>query len=231
MLEYYKFIKRGKMYLILQKLFKQKEGNILLFGLVLIICLTLFIIFTYIVDTSLANKLTAIIASNLFVGRVPALSLGYASGLSHFFVISINILTELILVTILYPLFIYSFKGILKIKLLESFFEEVKQKKLQHQDKFEKYGKIGLFIFVFIPFWMTGPIVGAIIGYLIGLKHFTIMFIVFIATAIAITLWGFFLNTIVDNILQLDSLYIWILLLIIVGSTLYFKIKKRFKKS
>ncbi len=218
------------MYLILQKLFKQKEGNILLLGLFLIFSLTIFIIITYILNTTLANKLTAIIASNLFVGRVPALSLGYASGLSHFFVISINIITEIILVTILYPLFIYSFKGILKVKFLENFFEEVKQKKLQHHDKFEKYGKIGLFIFVFIPFWMTGPIVGAIIGYLIGLKHFTIMFIVFVATTIAITLWGFFLNIIVDNILQLDSVYIWVILLIIVGFTLYFKLKKRFKK-
>ncbi len=218
------------MYKILKQLLINKEGNILLLGLILIICLTLFIISIYFFNTSLANKLTAIIVSNLFIGRVPALSLGYASGLSHSIVIPINILTEIILVTILYPLFIYSFKGVLKIKLLENFFEKVKEEKLKNQDKFEKYGKIGLFLFVFIPFWMTGPIVGSIIGYLIGLRHFTIMFIVFIATSIAITFWGFFLNIIVDIISQLNSLYIWIILLIIVGVILYFKLKKRLRK-
>ena len=31
--------------------------------------------------------------------------------------------------------------------------------------KLRKFGIAGLFVFVFAPFWMTGPVVGAIIGW------------------------------------------------------------------
>lgn len=211
-------------------IFKGKEGNIFIFSLFLTTLLIISILITYIFDAKSANKITALVVSNLFVGRVPSLSLGYASQLSHLTVIGVNIVTELILVTSLYPLFIFSFKGILKIKPLEDFFTQVQEKKKQHQEKFEKYGKVGLFIFVFIPFWMTGPIVGAIIGYLIGLKHYTIMLIVFIATTIAITLWGLFLNEIIEFLLAFDTRYVWIILLFIVVTALVLKIKKKLYK-
>jgi len=222
--------KRGKMRKINNIIFKGKEGNIFIFSLFLTTILIISILITYFYDTKLANKITSLVVSNLFVGRVPSLSLGYASQLPHITVIGVNIVTEIILVTSLYPLFIFSLKGILKIKPLEEFFFQVQEKKKQHQDKFEKYGKIGLFVFVFIPFWMTGPIVGAIIGYLIGLKHYTIMAIVFISTTIAITLWGFFLNEIIEFLLAFDTRYVWIILLLIVMTTLILKIKNKLYK-
>lgn len=210
---------------LLEKLFKGKEGNILLLAVCLIFFLTLFIIVSYFIDVSYANKITGIVFSNLLVGRVPALSFGYTAELSHFSVISINVVTEMILVTTIYPLFVFSFKGILRVKVLEDFFNQVKLKKQQHQEKFDRYGKFGLFVFVFIPFWMTGPIVGSIIGFLIGLKHYTIIAIVFISTVIAITLWALFLQEIIDALMLFDSQILWIVLFIIVFGLLIFRFK------
>lgn len=210
---------------LLEKLFKEKEGNILLVCLILTFFLTFFIIASYLIDVSFANKITGIVFSNILVGRVPALSFGYAAELSHFVVISLNIVIEMILVTAIYPLFVASFKGILKLQTLETFFNEVKAKKQEHQKKFDTYGKFGLFIFVFIPFWMTGPIVGAMIGFLIGLNHYTTISIVFISTIIAITLWGLFLQEIIDTLLTLDAQFVWILLFITVAGLLFFRFK------
>lgn len=215
---------------LLEKLFQGKEGNILILALFLTFCLIVFIIISYQFDISFANKLTGIILSNVFVGRVPALSFGYAANLPHFVVISTNVLTEIILVSYLYPLFVFSFNGILKVKVLEKFFNEIKSKKEQHQKKFDKYGKFGLFIFVFIPFWMTGPIVGSIIGFLIGMKHYTTIIIVFIATAIAISIWGFFLQEIIDFLLTFDAQLVWILLFILVSALLLYRFRNRLLK-
>lgn len=211
---------------LLEKLFKGKEGNIFLLGLFMIFSLVIFTIICYQFDASLANKITGMVFSNLLVGRVPALSFGYAAELSHFIVITTNIYTELILVTIIYPLFVMSFKGILKVKVLEDFFNEVQKKKSQHQEQFDKYGRFGLLVFVFIPFWMTGPIVGSMIGFLIGMKHYTIIFIVFIATVIAIALWGLFLQEIIDSLLIFDSQLVWIILFVLVSALLLFRFKK-----
>lgn len=211
---------------LLEKLFKGKEGNIFLLGLFMIFSFVVFTIICYQFDTSLANKITGMVFTNLLVGRVPSLSFGYAAELSHFIVIATNIYTELILVTIIYPLFVLSFKGILKVKVLEEFFNEVQNKRHEHQEKFDKYGMFGLFIFVFIPFWMTGPIVGSMIGFLIGMKHYLVIFIVFIATVIAITLWGLFLQEIIDLLLIFDSQIVWIILFILVSALLLFRFRK-----
>lgn len=214
------------MKLLIENLFKGKEGNIFLLALLMIFLLVILIIFCYQIDSSLANKITAMVLSNVFIGRVPALSLGYASELSHFIIISTNIYTEIILVMIIYPLFVLSFKGIVKVKALENFFEEVKQKKNEHKASFEKYGKFALFVFVLIPFWMTGPIVGSIIGYLIGMRHYNIIFIVFISTVFSISLWAIFLQEIMDLILGLDSQFMWIILFLIFFLLLLFRFKK-----
>ena len=211
---------------LIEKLFKGKEGNIFLLALLMIFLLVILIIFCYQIDSSLANKMTAMVLSNVFIGRVPSISLGYASDLSHFIIIFINIYTEIILVMAIYPLFVLSFKGIVKVKALENFFEEVKQKKNEHKASFEKYGKFALFVFVLIPFWMTGPIVGSIIGYLIGMRHYNIIFIVFISTVFSISLWAIFLQEIMDLILGLDSQIMWIILFFVVLVLLLFRFKK-----
>ena len=212
---------------LIQKLYKGEEGNILILSLCITFSLIIFIIISYQIDVSFANKTTGIVFTNLLVGRVPALSFGYAAELTNFTVISINIITEMILVTAIYPLFVFSFNGVLKIKVLEDFFTEVQEKKKEHQEKFDRYGKFGLFIFVFIPFWMTGPIVGSIIGFLIGMKHYVVIFIVFIATIISITLWGLFLQEIVDFLLIFDTQIVWVGLLVIVSSLLFIRFRKK----
>jgi len=214
---------------LLEKLFQGKEGNVFIFGLFLTFCLLLFIIISYRLDITFANKITGIVLTNVLVGRVPALSFAYAAELSHFVVISINVLTELILVCIIYPLFVLSFNGILKIDLLENFFNSIKTKKKKHQKSFDRYGSFGLFLFVFIPFWMTGPIVGAIIGFLIGLKHYTIITIVAFSTLIAISLWGLFLQEIIDFLLAFDSEFLWLILFVLVSIFLLYRFKKYLK--
>jgi uncharacterized membrane protein len=51
---------------------------------------------------------------------------------------------------------------------------------------------IGLFAFVFLPFWMTGPVVGSVIGFLIGLKARHNLPIVLSATYAAVAIWAVF---------------------------------------
>lgn len=213
--------------IFLRKILKTQEGLVLLLSIFMTICLVTFIIVYYFIDPTFANKVTGIFFTNIFIGRVPALSLGYAAGLPHFEVISLNIVAEMILVTFIYSLFVFSYKGILKVKVLENFFDKIEKKKEKNKEKFEKYGKFGLFLFVFIPFWMTGPIVGSIIGFLIGMKHFTVIFIVFIATIVSMTLWGLFLQEIIDFIIDFDIQFLWFIILFIILVLVILKLRKR----
>ena len=57
-----------------------------------------------------------------------------------------------------------------------------------------RFGIAGLFLFVLVPFWMTGPLVGAIIGFLIGLHPVVNLLVVLSATGLAIFLYALFLE-------------------------------------
>jgi len=199
------------------------HGKILLLGIVLVIFLSGFILTFYFIDSTFANKISAMVIANIAVGRVPSLSLGYASELSHFWVIATNVYIEMTMVTLLYATFVFRYQNIVQMNYLDSFFKKIKKYKIKYTILFDRYGILGLFVFVFIPFWMTGPIVGAIIGYLIGLRDVTIMITVFIATIIAMIMWGLLLDELITFMNMFNSSIVWFIL--VLGIVLFLAIK------
>ena len=67
-----------------------------------------------------------------------------------------------------------------------------------HRETIRRYGMVGLFIFVWSPFWMTGPIVGCAIGFLLDLRPWFNLTAVLLGTYLAITCWAIFLREIID---------------------------------
>lgn len=131
---------------------------------------------------------------NLIIGRAAGMSFGYASGLGHALVIPLNMLVESIQVLVVYPLFALSWRQLISLRALKPYLSRLHGAAESRSDLVQKFGIIGLFVFVFAPFWMTGPVVGAIIGFLIGLRPLTNLVVVLSATYVAIGVWGLLLN-------------------------------------
>jgi len=129
---------------------------------------------------------------NMTVGRAAGMSFGYASGMNHVAVISSNMLTETIQVLVLYPLFVLGWDNVVGAHHLRRFLVEMRRSAEASRPRVARYGMIGLFAFVFLPFWMTGPVVGAIIGFLIGLKPRQNLGTVLAATYAAVGIWALF---------------------------------------
>ncbi len=119
---------------------------------------------------------------------------GYASGLGHAQVIPLNMLVETIQVLVVYPLFALSWRQLIKLRRLQPFVTRLHRAAEFRGGAVRKFGIVGLFVFVFVPFWMTGPVVGAIIGFLIGLRPWVNVAVVLGSTYIAIAVWGLLLN-------------------------------------
>jgi hypothetical protein len=66
-----------------------------------------------------------------------------------------------------------------------------------------KWGIPGLLIFVWFPFWMTGPVVGCIIGFLIGMRPWVNLTVVLLGTYLAIVSWGLVLNQIYEELAKI----------------------------
>jgi Sec-independent protein secretion pathway component TatC len=62
-----------------------------------------------------------------------------------------------------------------------------------HRNKVRRYGVVGLYLFVWIPFWMTGPVVGSAIGYLLGFPAWLTILVVLAGTYTAIAAWAYLL--------------------------------------
>lgn len=204
-----------------------QEGKIFVAGLLLFIVFLSIIVLVYIFSVDMANDLMAMSVTNFFFGRAAGISYGYTVEFSDSVIILMNMMIEFIMVMITYPLFVFSWNKSLKVDFLRSFFISVKQQKLKHKDYFEKYGKYGLFLFVWFPFWMTGPVIGAIIGFLIGIKHYTTMLIVLGGTSLAIVIWTYFLKELILLLNEVSVNAPYILLGIFILIALGVKILKR----
>jgi uncharacterized membrane protein len=131
---------------------------------------------------------------NLIIGREAGMSFGYASGFGHAQVVPLNILIETIQVLVIYPLFVLSTRQLIKLRTLQPFIMRIHRAAESRGGMVRKFGVAGLFVFVFAPFWMTGPVVGAIIGFLIGLRPWVNLAVVLVSTYIAIGFWALLLN-------------------------------------
>lgn len=131
---------------------------------------------------------------NLIIGREAGMSFGYASGFNHAHVVPLNILVETIQVLVVYPLFVLSTRQLIKLRTLQPFITRIHHAAESRGGMVRKFGIAGLFVFVFAPFWMTGPVVGAIIGFLIGLRPWVNLVVVLVSTYIAIGVWALLLN-------------------------------------
>jgi len=175
-------------------LFSSAEGRLLGIGLALTgLMLLAFGIGWHLFPDSILTY-AAMTGLNLVIGRAAGMSFGYASGLGHTQVIPLNMLVETIQVLVVYPLFALSWRQLIRTPRLQPYFARMHAAAELRGGAVRKFGIAGLFVFVFVPFWMTGPVVGAIIGFMIGLRPWVNLVVVLVSTFIAIGVWGLLLN-------------------------------------
>ncbi|MGE5320654.1 MAG: small multi-drug export protein [Hyphomicrobiaceae bacterium] len=175
-------------------LFASTEGRLLGVGLALTgVMLLAFGIGWQLFPASVPTY-AAMTGLNLVIGRAAGMAFGYASGLGHAQVIPLNMLVETIQVLVVYPLFVLSWRQLIKLRTLQPYLTRLHRAAESHGGAVRKFGVTGLFVFVFVPFWMTGPVVGAILGFLIGLRIWANLAVVLGSTYVAIGVWGLLLN-------------------------------------
>jgi uncharacterized membrane protein len=192
------------------------EGLVLLSGLSLSLALVVALAVTAVWHTEYAQLVAAVVATNLVFGRVAAMSLGYATGLDELTVVLANLLIESIMVLVFYPLFVFSWYHLLEVKTLRPYLRSVRGAAERHHETIRRYGLIGLFLFVWSPLWMTGPIVGCAIGVLMGLAMRVILSVVLAGTSVAILVWALAMRELYERATGLGSLGLLLLLAVLV---------------
>ncbi len=183
-----------------QKIVSVREGKVFIGGLVLVCLYLAAIALTSVWSADLSQSLLIMTGTHVLGGRAAGMSWGYLHELRPAVVIGVCMTIETFSVLLFYPLFVFSYHKLIIVQPLKETMARAQRAAEAYQPKIMKYGIPGLLLFVWFPFWMTGPLVGSIIGFLIGLRPWVNLSVVLSGTYVAIVCWSFVLQKIHERL-------------------------------
>jgi uncharacterized membrane protein len=176
-----------------RQLFKTTEGRILLLGIATAFAGLIGMGLVAFWSPQTSEMIGAMSIANLILGTVVSMSIGYVAGYGHPLVIAVNMWVETVVLLLFYPVFVLSMRKLVVFPRLKRFLERTHATAERHHGTVRRYGIVGLFIFVWIPFWMTGPVVGSAIGYLLGFPAWLTLSVVIAGTFMTMVSWAYLL--------------------------------------
>lgn len=138
--------------------------------------------------------------TELFLGRAAAVAQAKLANIHSVLIVFIATYVDAMTVFILYPMLIFSYRNLFEKRFFQKHMKPVFESAQKGLDRFSGSKIAGVFAFVWFPFWMTGVVVGSILGYLLGLRHWTSMVTVTLGTMSAALCW----------VLFYDKLFSWL---------------------
>lgn len=135
-------------------------------------------------------SILAVTGAHIAVGRAAGIYLGLTTGLNLAIVLMINFIIDTLWVLLMYPIVIFTMKRLLSFGWIEQSVRKIVDAAQKRRALIDRYGVAGLFVFVVCPLPMTGPIVGGVIGNLIGLSDWTNIGVILSATYVSLALWA-----------------------------------------
>ena len=115
----------------------------------------------------------------LFLGRAVSIADGIASGFGSVYLLLQNGFEDIILLLIVYPWVVAAYEGVAGFRPLRRTIDRVRRTAEANRKVVEPWGVLGLWMFVFFPFWSTGALVGSVVGYLLGMRTWVVFASVF----------------------------------------------------
>lgn len=130
-----------------------------------------------------------------FLGRLVSIADGVASGFSPTYLLIQSGTQDVVLLLIVYPWAVAAYQGSSRRGLLSGSVDRVRRTAERHRKVVEPLGVIGLWVFVFFPFWSTGALVGGVVGYLLGMRTWTVFLAVFSGHVVSVVSLVWFLDS------------------------------------
>ena len=124
-------------------------------------------------------------------GRAAAIAQGTQVEINRGLLVLLATYADVLFVFLSYPLLIFSYRNMVEGRYFQKQMRSVLASAEKSSERFAKYSIASVFLFVWLPFHMTGVLVGAVIGYLLGLRTWVNMATVTLATMTASICWVF----------------------------------------
>ena len=135
-----------------------------------------------------------LVAELAVLGRLVNIADGVAMGFSRNYLLFQSGLQDIILLLIAYPPLVAVCQGAARQTFIGRRLEAVRRTAEMHKERVEPLGALGLWIFVFFPFWSTGALVGGVVGYLLGMRAWVVFASVFSGHVLSVVSLVFFFD-------------------------------------
>lgn len=168
------------------------EGRFFVVGVALLLFFLVYLGSIYLQDVSLANRILSMVAAEILGGRSTGLPLGLQQGVPVPLAILFSVLQDLIILYLFAPLVTIfsdrlppdSFLGWL-IKRSRN------QVDREHSAFVRRFRYVAVVLMVWIPFYMTGTLVGFITALLLGIAVHWAILLATLATLVGAISWAF----------------------------------------
>ena len=201
-----------KLTYLIRECFHFIEVKILIIGIILTLLTGLYLFYLLFTDPGLYKTLLSTAVVHLMGGRALGIAACLSAGISIVYTIVYNFLLEVIIVLIAYGIVVLIMRNIIEPKLFKNTVRQAELAAQKQKTKIKKYGPIGLFLFVMLPFFMTGPVIGSLIGYLLNYKAINNFLIVFSGTLCSIVIYALLGNNVlnyIDRYIPIDIIKTW----------------------
>jgi uncharacterized membrane protein len=187
-----------KLAFLLKERFDLIEVKILFLGLLLALLAGLYLLILLFMNPGLYRVLSSTAIVHVMGGRALGVATCLSANISPFYTILYNFFLEMVIVLIAYGIVVLIMRNVIQPKLLHSTVRQAELTAQKQKTNIKRYGAIGLFFFVMFPFFMTGPVIGAIIGYLLHYRAINNFLIVFSGTLCSIIVYTLVGNNIIS---------------------------------
>lgn len=168
-----------------------------------------------------------LIPVHFFSGRAGNAGLGLELGFNRWFILVQCCTLDFIVMLLAYPLFVAWFSRVSRIPFIGPALTGAHDLALLHRRRIERYGAIGLVAFVAFPLWSTGPLVGVLLGYILGMRTWVSFSSVVLGNVLMTSVWVWFFHTVKTY----DETTSRVLLLLVFGAASFALIHKLVGKS
>ena len=164
------------------------------------------------------------------LGRAAAVGTGLKMNFNPLFLLYQAAMVDLILMLYIYPAFVRGYQHLTRVPFIGGYLANIHKVALSHKARMAPYGVVGLMIFVFFPFWSTGCVVGAIVGYLIGLSTVVSLLSVTIGNIVAIATWVWFYDRLTGWNENVALVFLIIVFTVAIAGILFARVRRTKKK-
>lgn len=195
-----------------------EEGRIFVIGCCMFIIWVEIVAVLWGIESSKWFAVLTMGLTHLAAGRAAAIMHGTNLGLSKLSTAGLAVYIDVTAMVILYPLLIFSYRNFFEGRFFQKHMKPVFESARKGAGKMRRYKVLGIFLFVWFPFWMTGIITGAVLGFLLGLRTWVTMVTVILGSGSAVICWVFAYEKIFSWLSQINQyVSVGVSLVIIVG--------------